>query len=394
MEDFGAESIDSNYGAEDESDLNPLRRIDVSSVSVSGTDWTTETLLSQMDKGNIELNPRFQRRDAWEQTRKSLFIESLILGLPVPQIVLAERSDARGKYIVLDGKQRLLCLRQFTATDPKSEFRSFKLKGLEIRPDLEGRGFSDFQSDFEFQADLTAFENQSIRTVVVRNWRSEALLFHVFLRLNRGSKPLSPQELRQALHPGPFLDFADESSTASRAIRGILRLSEPDFRMRDVELIIRFFSFKHRLSYYRGNLKDFLDQSCKEFNENWAALCDRFSSEMEDLESAHAFSKTIFGRDFNYSKWTGSGYERRFNRAVFDVVIAALTDPLLRSAIEADIEKAKVTYQALCEQDPRFIESIERTTKSLESTRYRFNSFYGRLAEAYQIDVQPPAVGA
>lgn len=392
MEDLFEDPEDSSVGVEDESDLDPLQRIDVSSVSVTGTDWTTETLIGQMDKGNIELNPRFQRRDAWEAKRKSLFIESLILGLPVPQIVLAERRESRGQYIVLDGKQRLLCLRQFVAEGQDAQFKPLRLSGLEIRHDLEGKMYGDIRNDF--RPDLTAFENQPIRTVVVRNWRSEALLFHVFLRLNRGSKPLSPQELRQALHPGPFLDFADERSTSSRAIREILHLKEPDFRMRDVELVIRYFSFRHRLRNYRGNLKEFLDKSCAEFNEQWDNLSVRFFLEMEDLESAHLLTKVVFGPKFNYSKWTNGSYERRFNRAVFDVVIAAFSSLELRSLVELNPEPAKQSFQELCEQDPTFIESIERTTKSLDATRYRFEAFFARMASVYDVAIEPPSVGA
>jgi uncharacterized protein with ParB-like and HNH nuclease domain len=80
---------------------------------VSGTDWATETVVSQLKRGNIQLDPRFQRRDAWKRDRKSRFIESLIVGLPIPQIVLAESKRDRGKFIVLDGKQRLLSILQF-----------------------------------------------------------------------------------------------------------------------------------------------------------------------------------------------------------------------------------------------------------------------------------------
>ena len=75
---------------------------------VTATDWTVETLISQLNKRNIKLDPSFQRRDAWTIRRKSEFIESLFLGLPVPQVVLAESKEKKGSYIVLDGKQRLL----------------------------------------------------------------------------------------------------------------------------------------------------------------------------------------------------------------------------------------------------------------------------------------------
>src|SRR5689334_22460988 len=75
------------------------------------TDWTTETVVSQLRRGNINLNPRYQRRNAWDNSRKSLFIESLVLGLPIPQIILAEEKGKKGSFIVIDGKQRLLALR-------------------------------------------------------------------------------------------------------------------------------------------------------------------------------------------------------------------------------------------------------------------------------------------
>jgi hypothetical protein len=87
----------------DEQDVAEQLPRGATAASVSGTDWTTETIVSQLQRENIQLNPRFQRRDAWARDRKSRFIESLILGLPIPQIVLAESRDDRGKFIVIDG---------------------------------------------------------------------------------------------------------------------------------------------------------------------------------------------------------------------------------------------------------------------------------------------------
>jgi hypothetical protein len=83
---------------ENEDDLEPVELDDVAEALVTATDWTTETILNQLRRGNIDLNPRFQRRDAWTPPRKSLFIESIILGLPVPQLVLAERTDQKARF--------------------------------------------------------------------------------------------------------------------------------------------------------------------------------------------------------------------------------------------------------------------------------------------------------
>ncbi|MFM2295346.1 MAG: hypothetical protein RLZZ350_1759 [Verrucomicrobiota bacterium] len=297
--------------SEDEKDFGAISQSEIAGVAIATTDWTTETLLSQLHKGNIQLNPRFQRRDAWESKRKSQFIESLILGLPVPQIVLAERPEQKGTYIVLDGKQRLLCLRQFTAKPDDSDYKPFRLNDLVVRTDLNGKSLDDLHEDFQFRKDVTAFENYGIRAVVLRNWKTEKLLGHVFLRLNMGSKPLSPQELRQALHPGPFLDFADEASTGSTAIRGILGSDVPDFRMRDVELIIRYLSFKHLLNSYRGNLKEFLDDACARFNRDWNAINNQFVRDLAELDSNFDLVKQAFGSDYNFGKWVDQSLASR-----------------------------------------------------------------------------------
>jgi hypothetical protein len=90
----------------------------------------------QLDRGNININPSFQRRDAWTAARKSKFIESLILGLPIPQLVLAENKNQKGSYVIIDGKQRLLSLRQFSAKAGDQVYTQLKLVDLDIREDL------------------------------------------------------------------------------------------------------------------------------------------------------------------------------------------------------------------------------------------------------------------
>ena len=238
--------------------IEDLERLDPSTIAqsvLSGNDWTTETIIRQINKGNIILNPRFQRRDAWEPERKSKFIESLILGLPVPQLVLAESKTRKGSYIVIDGKQRLLSVRQFSSMLDDTSFPQLRLKGLTLRPDLINKSLTELANDPQFYDDLTSFENQPIRTVVIRNWPNESFLYNVFLRLNTGSVPLSTQELRQALHPGVFVDYADETSADSPALRDLLKIKKPDFRMRDVELLVRYFAFKNFLGLYNGDLK-------------------------------------------------------------------------------------------------------------------------------------------
>eukprot|EP00759_Apiculatamorpha_spiralis_P047630 PhF_6_TR43185/c0_g1_i1/m.66180 len=119
-----------------------------------GTDWTAETVISQLTRGNINLNPRYQRRNAWTPARKSLFIESLILGLPIPQIILAEERGQRGRFIVIDGKQRLLAIRQFASAADDAVFPQLKLSGLTDRTELNGVTYDRLRTDPALRSDL------------------------------------------------------------------------------------------------------------------------------------------------------------------------------------------------------------------------------------------------
>jgi hypothetical protein len=208
-----------------------------------------------------------------------------------------------------------------------------------------------------------------------------------------GSKPLSPQELRQALHPGSFLDFADEASTKSTAIRGILGNDSPDFRMRDVELLIRYLSFKHLLNVYRGNLKEFLDEACAQFNRDWSFLNPELKDDISELDSNVVIVHKGFGSNYNFGKWVGGRFETRFNRAVFDILVQALAVPGVSAAVQQAPEKMADAFKQLCSTDNQFLDAIERTTKSIEATRYRFIAWYKALSDAFGLGLPDPSVG-
>lgn len=361
----------------------------VAEAVVSGNDWTTETIISQINKGNIQLNPSFQRRDAWEGQRKSRFIESLILGLPIPQLVLAESKTRRGSYIVIDGKQRLLSIRQFSAKADDQVYQPLKLSGLSIRTDLHKLTLQDLKDDPERLGDLSSFENQPIRTVVIRNWSSEDFLYQVFLRLNTGSVPLSPQELRQALHPGKFVDFADEASGDSTALRSILKLKRPDFRMRDTELLIRWYAFQYFAETYTGDLKAFMDRTCGDLNARWGEEQSDIVSRLAQFEEAHVAAGEIFGKNA-YRKWTTGGYETRFNRAIFDILLYYFAEPAVRAAAKGKGPDLEASFQQLCETDVEFRASIEQTTKSVGATATRLSLWADRLNKVLNLQLASP----
>ena len=105
MEDWNNDMVEDMAEAETPPDL--------SSLTVYSRDWTVETIYSQIQQGNIDLDPTFQRRHAWQEDKKTRLIESLITGMPVPEIVLAEDVEEERSFLVIDGKQRLLTIAGF-----------------------------------------------------------------------------------------------------------------------------------------------------------------------------------------------------------------------------------------------------------------------------------------
>ncbi len=95
-------------GYQDIDDINFVE--DNADLIVYSRDWTVATILNQIEQGNIDLNLGFQRRNAWNDTKRSRLIESILIGYPIPEIVLAESKGKRNSFIVIDGKQRLLTI--------------------------------------------------------------------------------------------------------------------------------------------------------------------------------------------------------------------------------------------------------------------------------------------
>lgn len=382
-------TIFEDFENENEDDLiQSLEKFD--QAVIWGTDWTAETITNQLFRKNIDLFPKFQRRDAWSQIAKSKFIESLILGLPIPQIILAEKKDDKGKYIVIDGKQRLLTIRQFFSKGENDEFTPLKLKGLEILKDLNRKKFTDIENNPEFNKILNQLLNQTIRTTVIKNWPNEEFLFTVFLRLNTGSIKLSPQELRQALHPGKFIDFADSFSIESSGIKKILNISEPDYRMRDVELVIRFFTFKMFILTYDGNLKKAFDNAVKTLNTEWDLYEERVNQNALNLESAISLTLEIFGEKEAFSKWSNNKFQSNFNRAIYDIMVFYFSDSII---LESSINRKQEildAFKILCQEDNDFIASFEHTTKSMGNMSKRFKTWGEKLSEVLNIEIEIP----
>ncbi|HEL7888751.1 TPA: DUF262 domain-containing protein [Stenotrophomonas maltophilia] len=355
----------------------------VGSLVVYSRDWTVETILRQVEQGNIDLNPKFQRRNAWNDVKRSKLVESLIIGVPVPEIVLAEDVNKKKSFIVIDGKQRLLALAGFA--EP-AKYRSWDrplLRGLQARPDLNDDDVASLQAKPD---DYRQLMNADIRCTVISNYQSSDVLYDIFYRLNTGSVPLSSQELRQVLKKGPFSDFLISVTDNVLPLHDVMRLGGPDNRLRDAEIVLRYIAISMNGMQYRGSLTPFLDDSMEMINSHWAQLKGPVEALFHELNDATLKLIDKFGKKVGRKVVEGK-YESRFNRALFEVqtyYFGKIPDHLLAGVPAPDVVNA---FADFCSNSAEFLDSIETTTKNLRRYRARFDLFRGFVNQLFGTNI-------
>lgn len=361
------------WNDEDASDLVRPKGSQANSIQVTSRDWTVATIVQQVQNGNIDLDPAFQRRNAWRDPRRSRLIESFILGFPVPQIVLAENPHHRGQFIVIDGKQRLLTIAGFHLPEYREYWTQPRLTSLNVLTELNRVTIDDFQSKPEFASERRQLTNADIRTTVLSGFVNENILFDIFYRINTGSVPLSSQELRQALHRGKFSSYLTQITNETNPLWDVLNITAPDPRLRDTELLLRLIAWRRSSRSYKGNMKGFLDNEMKDLNKKWGTEHQNIEALTAQLFRGVDATSKIFG-DNAGRKLKDGVFESSLNRAVFEVQAFYLSFPDTRSAA---LKKKAEIKAAFCDlsSDPAFIASIESTTKSIENSRTRFEKF-------------------
>jgi Protein of unknown function DUF262 len=216
-------------------------------VTSQSSDWTISALRDKLDRGQLDLQPKFQREYVWN-TRPELpsrLIESLLLEIPIPPIYFGK--VAEGRLEMIDGQQRLTTLVNFASN-------MFPLRKLHRMSSLNHKFFKDLTKQ-----EQEKILDTPIRSIVIDAGANSELRYEVFERLNRGSMTLNEQELRNCVYRGPFNDLLAEleRDTYWRKAKGG---AEPEGRFKEREMILRFFAFANRLGNYTGNLKRFLNE--------------------------------------------------------------------------------------------------------------------------------------
>ena len=337
---------------EAESELEP--------VSYQGTDFDAEGLVRRLERQDIVIPSfghgdddveiaSFQRSFVWTKPQMDRFIESLLLGLPIPGIMLVQQTDKR--YLVLDGQQRLRTLQSFYSGIHRD--RVFSLEN--VAKQFKGLTYKTLVPE-----QRRTLDNSFIQATIVKTDgtpESQDSIYQIFERLNSGGTQLTPHEIRIALYPGPFVDFLGDLNQIP-AWRTIYGAVSP--RVRDHEVLLRVVALYVSAEEYFRPLKKFLNDFLgrHRFLDKLPAedLKIHFTNAINALEAAG-------GRDYLRPR------RQRLNVSTFDAVMVGA---MRRSASVGSIseEEARTALEML-KEDPEFLAATSTQTDTDENVRSR-----------------------
>lgn len=299
---------------------------------IKGEDYDPEVKDENADSYNCIFVPEYQRDFTWDNVRQSRFIESVILGLPIPLIFVAENKDSA--WEIVDGSQRVRTLNAFLSN-------KLQLTSLDKLDTLNGFCFADLDKSRQGK-----IKDTPIRMIVLSEDADDQVKKDMFERINRGSDLLKPMEKRKGIYLGDFRDFIYDKCANEKLF---LKLAPIDKwlinRQEKEELILRFFAFSDGYSHYPNNtgVANYLDEYLDKKNKELAKLSpDKRNQELDNYYKQ--FTSTLTFVD-NYSEL---GFRRTHNpqtkRVIFEAIAVGVNSAL---KVNPNISFSKLGMQEL-----------------------------------------------
>ena len=343
------------------------------SLTSFGADLSFRELITMYDEGDLE-KPELQRHYVWEKKEASRFIESILLGLPVPSIFLAKTSD--DKRLIIDGYQRIMTVYDYVQRGVfGSEEKVFELSNSKsINERWRGKSFRQL-TDVEQRK----IRNTSIHAIVFEQKQpsDDSGMYQIFERINTSGRSLKPQEIRNCVHHGLYnqtLSDLNLNSTWRRRFGS----REPDSRMQDIELILRIFSFislrdRTEVNGVDINLMRYLNdcmKSNKNHEEKTREWCDNVFSHMMNFFDNH-FDDNLFRN--GKMKNGHFSFSRKINPAILDSVCVATYYCLeIARPDSLDVVDLNEKYKELLLQE-EYQQAVSKRTTSIENIKKRIN---------------------
>ncbi len=320
------------------------------SITSYGADYPVDSLVKRLSEKAIFI-PDFQREYVWKIAEASRFIESLLLGLPVPGIFLA-RDPKTKALLVIDGQQRLKTLEYFYKGKFEDE-KPFKLR--QVQAQFEGKSYEDLSLE-----DKRILSDTILHATIIRQDSpsdDQSSIYHIFERLNTGGRQLFPQEIRACIFHGPFNDLLNDLNKDSdwRNLYG-----KVSSRLKDRELILRFFALFYNLPNYARPMKEFLNDFMGKHRNLDTGLNTK---KLENLfkHTCQTINEAIGPAAIRP--------ESVLNVAVFDAVFVGIARRLVQGPITDKAELAKRHAALLKEKN--FVDAYSKSTADESSVHRR-----------------------
>lgn len=291
---------------------------DIYNISSWGADLSFRELIHLYDDNEL-VKPELQRKYVWDKTEASRFIDSILLGLPVPSIFLAKQTDE--KMLIVDGYQRLMTVRDFVKGTFSGDGKIFKLsKSDKINERWRGKAFLELS-----ETEQRKIRNTTIHSIIFVQQHpksDDTGMYQVFERINTSGRTLQPQEIRNCVYQGELNTLLFELNNQS-TWRNLFGRPE-EARMRDLEFILRFLAMAHtnfrKVKQTSISLKKFLNEFMGKEKNNSSEMIEIFRKQ---------FTKTtekvfqILGTDafFNISQTHQEKIVKKFNPTIFDSIM-------------------------------------------------------------------------
>ncbi|MEY4903818.1 MAG: hypothetical protein RLZZ292_1633 [Bacteroidota bacterium] len=288
-------------------------------VDFDTKDFTIEFIVKKYESGEIYI-PDYQRDFVWDDKRKSKFIESILLGLPIPSMFLADVSgidEKEGDLEIVDGSQRIRTLDAFV----KNKFR---LNDLEILSEVNTKYYKDFPTSRQKR-----FLNHSLKTLVLSETTDPDARFMMFERINTGADELKAMEQRKGIYRGLFTDFIYNECSQNEVFKS-LTFFTPKVKIRNEaeELILRFFAYSEKYEdYKKDDAYNFFNDYLKEKNKD---AFDKAAFELKFNEMLQ-FVQANFPNGFLRVKNSTQTPRVRFEAISVGVSLALAIEPDLKN---------------------------------------------------------------
>jgi hypothetical protein len=362
-------SPDIDIELEDTSTDRILKPFDPNQIRVKLWTPTVDLVMRRLKQNEIDLAPDFQRAAGiWKDKAQSQLIESLLIRIPLPAFYVDGGNE--DLLVVVDGIQRLTAIHRFVAEG------TLTLQGLEYLTDLNGKGFAALPRPLQRR-----IEETMLTVYLIDKGTPEEAKLNIFKRLNTGGEPLTPQEIRHAMNPGPVRGFLRALAEAPEFL-GATQERFSDMRMTDRECALRFCAFvltKPDDYAVHGDLDAFLHAAMKAINaesdKKRRGLAERFARTMGAAER-------ILG-DQAFRKPSRSGRRAPVNKALFEVWAVGF-DACDDDALDR-LEKRRVRvqqrFEKLFNENRDFERALSQGTGDPAKVRLRFSAIAQILDE-------------